>query len=219
MISFLKWSKNYFQLINPHYLSNAKSPTFSTNVEKNNYIVWLDMEMSGLDINTSQILEIACVITDKNLKTISKDLNIIIHQSDEILNNMDDWCLATHQKTGLIYESRLSKITIQDAEQILLKYLKTYVKERTCPLAGSSVYVDRMFLHKYMPLVNNYLHYRIIDTSTIKELIKRWNINITILKKDHNHRALSDIKESIKELQYYKNNIFNSYILQDNMKL
>ncbi|XP_012241549.1 oligoribonuclease isoform X2 [Bombus impatiens] len=185
----------------------------NTNMGKSNsndYIIWLDMEMSGLDVNTSQILEIACLITNKDLKVVSKDLNVIIHQPDEILNNMNDWCLATHQKTGLINESRLSKTTVENTEQIVLKYLKTYIEEEaTCPLAGSSVYMDRMFLYKYMPLVNNYLHYRIIDTSTIKELIKRWNTNVPTFKKNHVHRALPDVKEIIRELQNYKDHIFD----------
>ncbi|XP_050584939.1 oligoribonuclease-like isoform X1 [Bombus affinis] len=211
----LKWSKNCLQITVPRYFHTVKSPELfmNTNMGKSNlndYIVWLDMEMSGTDVNTSQILEIACLITNKDLKVVSEDLNIIIHQPDEILNNMNYWCMATHQKTELINESRLSKTTVEDAEQIVLKYLKTYIeKEATCPLAGSSVYVDRMFLYKYMPLVNNYLHYRIIDTSTIKELIKRWNINVPIFKKNHVHRALPDVKESIRELQCYKNHIFD----------
>ncbi|XP_076391958.1 putative oligoribonuclease isoform X3 [Megachile rotundata] len=175
----------------------------------NNRIVWLDMEMTGLDINTDYILEIACLITDKNLQVISKDLNIVVHQPDEILNNMNDWCLQTHKKTGLIDASRSSKITIQDAEQAILEFLKLHVEEKTCPLAGSSVYMDRIFLYKYMPLVNDYLHYRIIDTTTIKELIRRWNTDIPALNKEHDHRALSDIKESIKELELYKTHIFD----------
>ncbi|KAK9295020.1 hypothetical protein QLX08_010553 [Tetragonisca angustula] len=180
----MKWTKNCLQLTVP-YFQIVKSSVFyiSTSTEKNNYIVWLDMEMSGLDVSTSQVLEIACLITDKNLKLVSKDFNVVVHQPDEILNNMNDWCLKIHQKTGLIDESRLSKTTIQDAEQIVLKYLKTYIKEVTCPLAGNSVYMDRIFLYKHMPLINNYLHYRTIDISTIKELVKRWNINIPTLEK------------------------------------
>ncbi|XP_017795910.1 PREDICTED: probable oligoribonuclease [Habropoda laboriosa] len=169
------------------------------------------MEMSGLDVNTSHILEIACLITNRNLDIISEDLNIVIHQPDEILDNMNDWCLATHHKTGLINESRLSQTTIQDAENIVLKYLKTYVEEKACPLAGSSVYMDRMFLYKYMPLINNYVHYRIIDTSTIKELIKRWNTNVPVLQKRCDHRALLDIKESIRELKCYKKYVFDLF--------
>ncbi|CAK9806595.1 Probable oligoribonuclease [Anthophora quadrimaculata] len=185
--------------------------SMDTKVEKSNCsnIVWLDMEMTGLDISTSHILEVACLITDRNLKVISEDLNIVIHQSDEILDNMNDWCLINHKKTGLIDESRLSQITTNDAEEIVLKYLKRYTEEKACPLAGSSVYVDRMFLCKYMPLINNYLNYRIIDTSTIKELIKRWNTNVPVLQKRHDHRALLDIKESIRELKCYKQYIFD----------
>ncbi|XP_029037895.1 oligoribonuclease-like isoform X1 [Osmia bicornis bicornis] len=210
----LKWSKNCFQLLPSRCFqnSNINVPNMKTN---NDHICWLDMEMTGLDVHTDHVLEVACLITDKNLKVISTDLNIVIHQPDEVLENMNDWCLLNHKKyyhyfqTGLINESRLSKITIHDAEQAVLEFLKLYIKEKTCPLAGSSVYMDRMFLHKYMPLVDNYLHYRIIDTSTIKELIKRWNTNVPTLIKEHNHRALSDIIESIRELEYYKKHIFD----------
>lgn len=209
----LKWSKNYIQLTISRGFQNALSPMLClvTNTKKNldADIVWLDMEMTGLDTNTCHILEIACLITDKNLNVISKDLNVVVHQPDEILNNMNEWCLKTHQKTGLIHESKSSKIMLQDAEEIVLKYLSTYVKKGICPLAGSSVYMDRMFLHKYMPLVNDYLHYRIIDTSTIKELIKRWNIDIPSFPKRHKHRALADIEESIRELKHYKKHIFD----------
>lgn len=177
--------------------------------ECNDHIVWLDMEMTGINVNIQHILEIACVITDKNLQITSKNLNIVIHQPDEILNNMNDWCLLNHKKTGLIDESRSSKITIQDAEQAMLKFLKQHVGENLCPLAGNSVYMDRMFLDKYMPLVSAYLHYRIIDISTIKELFSRWCSNIPQFRKESIHRALPDIKESIEELKYYKKYMFD----------
>ncbi|XP_054006837.1 probable oligoribonuclease [Hylaeus anthracinus] len=206
----LKWSKSCFRLIIPHYFQRAHLSML--NMKKDHLderIVWLDMEMTGIDVNTNHILEVACLITNKNLEVVSTDLNIVIHQPDEILENMTQWCIKNHTKTGLIAESRLSKTTVQDAEQIILAHLKAHVREGICPLAGSSVYMDRMFLYKYMPDVNNYLHYRLIDTSTIKELITRWDLNIPKLKKDHAHRALSDIKESIQELEYYKKHLFN----------
>ncbi|XP_076245120.1 putative oligoribonuclease isoform X3 [Calliopsis andreniformis] len=167
------------------------------------------MEMTGLNINTSHILEVACVITDNNLSIVSEELDLVIHQPDEILENMEKWSMQNHKRTGLTDASRQSIFTIQDAEQILLKYLQNYVKEGTCPLAGSSVYVDRMFLQKYMQTVDNYLHYRIIDTSTIQELVKRWKLDIPKISKCHDHRALSDIKESIRQLEHYRVHLFN----------
>ncbi|XP_043252406.1 oligoribonuclease-like [Colletes gigas] len=191
--------------------SSQRATSSMLNMVKNNnkHIVWIDMEMTGLDLETCHILEIACLITNKDLKIISKDLNIVIHQPNEILENMNDWCVQNHEKTGLITESRLSKTTVQDAEQIVLKYLQSYIEEGTSPLAGSSVYMDRIFLSKYMPSVNNYLNYKIIDTTTLRELILMWNLNVPELKKMHCHRALSDIKESIKQLEHYKKYLFN----------
>ncbi|XP_076177847.1 putative oligoribonuclease isoform X2 [Ptiloglossa arizonensis] len=172
------------------------------------YFIILEM-MTGLDIQKSHILEVACLITNTDLEVISKDLNIVIHQSDEILANMNDWSMECHEATGLTNESRSSKITIQDAEQILLKYLKVHTEEMS-PLAGNSVYLDRMFLCIHMPAVHNYLHHRVIDPSTIKQLITCWNLNVPAFKKEHHHRALSDIKESIQELKYYKKYLFNA---------
>ncbi|XP_047352692.1 probable oligoribonuclease isoform X3 [Vespa velutina] len=137
---------------------------------KDNHIVWIDMEMTGLDIETCHILEISCLITDNNLKIITDPLNIVLNQPDSILNNMNDWCKTHHAKTKLIEDVQNSKIFLKDAEQIVLKFLKYYIPKGKCPLAGNSVYMDRLFLNKYMPLVNDYLHYRIIDVSSIKEL-------------------------------------------------
>lgn len=201
------------QLTMSRNFQNALSPLLClvTNTKKHldADIVWLDMEMTGLDVNTCHILEIACLITDKNLNIVSEELNIVVHQPDDVLDNMNEWCLSTHKKTGLIDESKSSKIMLQDAEQLVLKYLDTYVEKGICPLAGNSVYVDRMFLYKHMPLVNDYLHYRIIDTSTIKELIMKWNLDVPPFPKQHKHRALPDIVESIKELEHYKKHLFD----------
>ncbi|XP_011640860.1 probable oligoribonuclease isoform X1 [Pogonomyrmex barbatus] len=176
----------------------------------NNYIVWIDMEMTGLEVDKDHILEIACIVTDEKLNIISEELNIVIHQSDIILENMNAWCKENHKKTGLIEKSRSSTITIEEAENIVLNFLKKYTEKDSCPLAGNTVYMDRLFLYKYMPSVNNYLHYRIIDVSTVKELVKRWNPDVykSIPRKRLRHRALDDIRESIDELKYYKRHIF-----------
>ncbi|XP_033222347.1 oligoribonuclease isoform X2 [Belonocnema kinseyi] len=173
-------------------------------------IVWIDMEMTGLDPDRNKILEVACIITDPNLKTVSEELEMIIHQPDEELDFMDSWNTHHHIKSGLINSSRASTISTSEGESTLLSFLKRYVPQKTCPLAGNSVYVDRMFLHKQMPLVNEYLHYRIIDVSSIKELVRRWNPALyeAAPQKIFNHRALNDIKETIKELEYYKKHMF-----------
>ncbi|XP_047352690.1 probable oligoribonuclease isoform X1 [Vespa velutina] len=185
---------------------------------KDNHIVWIDMEMTGLDIETCHILEISCLITDNNLKIITDPLNIVLNQPDSILNNMNDWCKTHHAKTKLIEDVQNSKIFLKDAEQIVLKFLKYYIPKGKCPLAGNSVYMDRLFLNKYMPLVNDYLHYRIIDVSSIKELVRRWNPEIynSCPPKTLKHRATSDIIESIQELTYYKDHIFLSQNSKDN---
>ncbi|XP_020293351.1 probable oligoribonuclease isoform X2 [Pseudomyrmex gracilis] len=166
--------------------------------------------MSGLDIETDHILEIACVVTDKTLKIISEELHIVLHQSDTVLNNMNEWCKRHHHTSGLTSDSRSSRTSLKDAEQSVLAFLQKYIPSNACPLAGNSVYMDRLFLYKYMPLVNDYLHYRIIDVSSIKELVRRWNPNVykNAPRKVLCHRALDDVKESIKELAYYQKHIF-----------
>ncbi|XP_029665850.1 probable oligoribonuclease isoform X1 [Formica exsecta] len=145
------------------------------------HIVWLDMEMTGLEVEKCHILELACLITDEQLKPASDCLNIIIHQSDEILDNMSNWCKVQHKKAILPFSNncRSSKITLEDAQQKMLQYLESHVPKGMCPLAGNSVYMDRIFLRKYMPLIDDYLHYRIIDVSTIKELARYKNQLIT----------------------------------------
>ncbi|KYN01498.1 Oligoribonuclease, mitochondrial [Cyphomyrmex costatus] len=168
------------------------------------------LQMTGLDVDKDHILEIACIVTDKKLNIVSEELNIVVHQSDAVLENMNDWSKENHSKTGLTESSRLSTVSLEEAEKRVFDFLKKYVHEHSCPLAGSSVYMDRFFLYKYMPLVNNYLHYRIIDVATVKEIARRWNPNVynSAPKKKLNHRALDDIKESIDELRHYKKHFF-----------
>ncbi|XP_072761706.1 probable oligoribonuclease isoform X1 [Anoplolepis gracilipes] len=194
-------------LNNDHAISTWMMEKDSKN-EK--HIVWLDMEMTGLDVEKCHILEIACLITDEQLKPVSNCLNIIINHSNEILENMSDWCKVQHKKTDLIEDCRSSKITLEEAQQKMLQYLENHVPKGMCPLAGNSVYMDRTFLRKYMPLIDNYLHYRIIDVSTMKELARRWQPNIykTIPKKRYCHRAAFDIEDSLNELYYYREHLF-----------
>ncbi|XP_017888210.1 oligoribonuclease, mitochondrial-like isoform X2 [Ceratina calcarata] len=163
-----------------------------------------------LNIEKDTILEIACLISDQNLNIVSEEFNVVIKQSDTILNNMDDWNTIHHTKTGLIQASKASKISLRNAEQMLLSFLQKYIPKNSCPLAGNTIYMDRLFILKHMSLVNDYLHYRIIDVSTVQELVRRWNPTDYKFRpqKQYNHRALDDIKESIQELKYYKNTIF-----------
>ncbi|XP_032671664.1 probable oligoribonuclease [Odontomachus brunneus] len=157
-----------------HFLRNDRAIASSTipNDNKDKHMVWLDMEMTGLDVENSHILEIACLITDENLVSKNDYLSIVIYQPEEVLENMTDWCKVQHEKTGLVAACQSSKIMLNEAKEIMLQYLKNHIPYKMCPLAGNSVHIDRMFLKKYMPLVDDYLHYRIIDVSTIRELAR-----------------------------------------------
>ncbi|XP_066256729.1 oligoribonuclease [Euwallacea similis] len=174
-------------------------------------IVWIDLEMTGLNVDQDKIMEIACLITDCNLNIIAESSDIVINQSKETLNGMDKWCTNQHGKTGLTEACLNSKISLEEAEIKILNFLKEHVSPKSSPLAGNSVYMDRFFLIKHMPQLNDYLHYRIVDVSTIKELCKRWNKAAyeRIPKKEFTHRALNDIKESVNELKYYQEQFFN----------
>ncbi|GAB1604729.1 oligoribonuclease, mitochondrial-like [Argonauta hians] len=176
----------------------------------NERIVWVDLEMTGLDLETDKIIEIACIITDSQLNTIAEISPVVINQPDSLLNGMSEWCKEHHGKSGLTEAVRKSKINLESAEETLLTFLKQHVPERKCPLAGNSIHVDKMFLQKYMPRFTEFLHYRIIDVSTIKELCRRWyKVEFkNAPQKMLSHRGQEDIKESIKELQYYKMKIF-----------
>ncbi|KAG5891956.1 hypothetical protein JTB14_002228 [Gonioctena quinquepunctata] len=175
-----------------------------------NRIVWIDMEMTGLDIDKDKIMEIACLVTDSDLNIIAEGPDVIIQQPESILNNMNEWCIQQHGKTGLTEACLKSSTTLEEAENEILNFISKYVTEKLSPLAGNSVYMDRMFLLKNMPKIHNYLHYRIIDVSTVKEMCRRWNPNLysIVPKKEYTHRALLDIKESVDELRFYKNNFF-----------
>ncbi|XP_073955236.1 probable oligoribonuclease isoform X1 [Choristoneura fumiferana] len=175
-------------------------------------IVWVDLEMTGLNIENDHIMEIGCLITDADLNVVATGPNLIIHQPDSILDKMGTWCMAQHGESGLTEASRKSKLSVQDAERQILEFVSIHVPEKRCPLGGNSVYVDRLFLNKYMPRFNNYLHYRIIDVSTIKELARRWYQKdySGIPQKKFRHRSIDDILESVEELKYYKKHIFKS---------
>lgn len=187
------------------FTSAAKSLAYSQH-----NMVWIDLEMTGLDVEKDRIIEIACIVTNKNLDVMERGPNVVIHESDEILANMSEWCQKNHSISGLTQAVRDSKVNLEEAEDLVLDFVKKYCPEKACPLAGSSVYMDRMFLNRYMPRFNEFLHYRIIDVSTIKELCKRWNgaVFSQCPPKKLLHRTLDDIEESIAELKYYKQHIF-----------
>ncbi|KAJ3311698.1 Oligoribonuclease, mitochondrial [Boothiomyces sp. JEL0838] len=174
-----------------------------------NPLVWIDLEMTGLDLKKDRIIELACIITDGELSQIIKGPEIIINQPESLMNSMNEWCTEHHGKSGLTRAVLESKITTKEAEDELLDFIKTHIPDwQKGVLAGNSIHVDRQFLCQEMPRVIEHLHYRIIDVSTVKELSKRWYPNLPPLKKGLAHRALEDIMESIKELEYYRKNVF-----------
>ena len=172
----------------------------------NGRLVWIDCEMTGLDPRRDQIVEIACIVTEADLTEIDAGVSIVIKPDDAPLEAMDEVVVKMHNDSGLIHEIPHGT-TLDDAQARVLEYVKKYVPEpRKAPLAGSSVYVDRMFLANYMPELDAHLHYRLVDVSSIKELTKRWypKAYFNTPEKTGNHRALADIRESIAELRYYR---------------
>ena len=173
------------------------------------YIVWVDCEMTGLDIAVDEICEIAVVVTDEELVPVDEGLQLVIKPSDAAMSNMGEFVTNMHTESGLIEEIP-NGLTMQEAETKVLEYIKQWIQEpNTAPLAGNSIGTDRMFLNRQMPNFDSFLHYRNIDVSSIKELTRRWypRVYFQLPKKTGNHRALADIKESIKELRYYRKTV------------
>ena len=171
----------------------------------------MDLEMTGLDPNANVIVEIATLITDDNLEIVAEGPELIIHATDDELARMDAVVLKMHTKSGLLPAIKASTITLEDAAAQTLAFLKTHIpEERSVPLCGNSIGMDRRFLAEYMPEVENYLHYRSVDVSTIKELARRWYPAVLSQapRKGASHRALDDIKESINELRHYRSTVF-----------
>ena len=168
-------------------------------------LVWIDMEMSGLVPERDRILEVAMVVTDADLATVLEAPVFVVHQDDAVLDAMDAWNKSTHGKSGLVDKVRASTLTEGEAESRLLELLKPIVASGVAPLAGNTVHQDRRFMARYMPALDAYLHYRIVDVSTLKELARRWNpVAMQGLAKEGKHEALADVHESIAELKHYR---------------
>lgn len=178
-------------------------------------LVWVDLEMTGLDVDTDHILEMACLVTDGDLTVVAEGPNLIIHQPEEILIGMNDWCKEHHGKSGLTQAVHSSKLSLQQAEMEMVSFVRQHTPQGRCPLAGNTVHADKRFLDKYMPHFMNHLHYRIVDVSTIKEICRRWYPQEFrhAPSKAASHRALDDIRESIKELEYYRKAVFKPVAL------
>ncbi|KAI0497140.1 hypothetical protein KFK09_023468 [Dendrobium nobile] len=176
-------------------------------------LVWIDLEMTGLDIEVDRILEIACVITDGKLTTSMEGPDLVINQSKECLDNMGEWCREHHAASGLTERVLQSTITEKDAEEQVINFVKNHIGSQTPLLAGNSVYVDFMFLKKYMPYLAGIFPHVLVDVSSITALCMRWfpKERKAAPTKEKRHRAMDDIKESIRELKYYKENIFKGF--------
>ncbi|QBI22056.1 oligoribonuclease [Egibacter rhizosphaerae] len=174
-------------------------------------LVWVDLEMTGLDPERDVIVEVAVIVTDGALETTVEGPDLVIGQPDEKLDQMVEVVRDMHEKSGLTEAIRRSEVTVTDAERQVLSFIAEHVPDQlVAPLAGNSVHADRMFLRAYMPQVESHLHYRNVDVSTIKELAKRWRPDAVASAptKDGGHRALADIRESIAELRHYRDAIF-----------
>ena len=168
-------------------------------------LIWIDLEMTGLNPLTDVILEIAAIITDDNLNFIGDGVSLIIHQQDDVLASMDEWNVIHHTDSGLIDKVRQSEVSLEEAEAVTFDFITAYTQPRKSPLCGNSISQDRNFLRCYMPTLEAHFHYRNIDVSTVKELTKRWAPEVKrSFKKSNKHRALDDIKESIRELAFYR---------------
>lgn len=177
-------------------------------MDKSKLLVWIDLEMTGLDPETDHILEIASLVTDGDLNILAEGPEIIIHQPDEILNSMNEWCIKQHGESGLTERVRSSTITLKEAEKQTLKFIRKYTGRTKVPLCGNSIGQDRMFLLRYMPKITNHLHYRMVDVSSVKEMAVRWYPTFPKFFKKATHRAMDDIRESVAELQYYREKLF-----------
>ena len=168
-------------------------------------LIWIDLEMTGLDTNNDGIIEIATIVTDSELTVLAEGPIIAIHQSDDKLNGMDEWNTKQHGKSGLTERVRESNITVEEAEQETLNFLRDYVPAGVSPMCGNSICQDRRFMARLMPELEAYFHYRNLDVSSLKELAVRWAPKVAKgYKKKSSHLAMDDVKDSIRELQHYR---------------
>lgn len=177
--------------------------------QADNLLVWIDMEMTGLDPDRDKVLELAVLVTDEQLNLVAEGPVVTVHQGDAVLAAMDEWCTRTHGESGLTARVKASPLSEAEAEAQVLAFLQQWVKPGSSPLCGNSIGQDRRFLVRHMPVLERFFHYRNLDVSTIKELCRRWKPELMAgFTKKGTHRALDDIQESIAELRYYRDHFF-----------
>lgn len=170
-----------------------------------NNLIWIDLEMSGLNPDIDKVLEVAIVVTDARLNAVAEAPVLVVHQGDAVLSAMDDWNKSTHGKTGLVERVKASALTESAVEELMAAFVNQHVPPNVSPMCGNSVHQDRRFLARYMPRLEAYFHYRNLDVSTLKELARRWKPEVMAgLTKHGKHEALADIYESIEELKYFR---------------
>ncbi|PSW12196.1 oligoribonuclease [Photobacterium sanctipauli] len=173
-------------------------------------LIWIDLEMTGLDPETHQIIEIATIVTDAQLNILAEGPVLAIHQPEPELAKMDEWCTTTHTNSGLVERVRQSKVDENEAVRQTIAFLEKWVPKGASPICGNSIGQDRRFLYKHMPELEQYFHYRYLDVSTLKELTRRWKPEVLDgLNKKGSHLALDDIRDSIEELRFYREQIFS----------
>lgn len=173
-------------------------------------LIWIDLEMTGLDPDREKIIEIATIITDKELNILAEGPSMAISQPDTLLDAMDEWCTTHHGQSGLTQRVKESKLSEAEAEAKTIQFIQQWVTKGTSPMCGNSIGQDRRFLVRYMPTLNDYFHYRNIDVSSVKELAVRWKPEIMDgFTKKNKHLAIDDIKDSITELSYYRQHFFD----------
>lgn len=171
-------------------------------------LIWIDMEMTGLQPEVNRVIEVAAIITDKNLNILHEGPVVAVHQSDDVLNAMDSWNTETHTRSGLVERVRQSTVSEAECEQIFLETFRRFVPEGKSPMCGNTIGQDRRFMARWLPNMERYFHYRYLDVSTLKELTRRWAPEkMRTIEKATKHQALSDIQDSIDELKYYREEI------------
>ena len=175
----------------------------------NNNLVWIDLEMTGLNPDTDYIIEIATIVTDSDLNVLAEGPSLAIHQPDSVLEQMDEWCTNQHGKSGLTQRVKDSTISERDAEQQTIEFLLEYVERGASPICGNSIGQDRRFLFRHMPELEEFFHYRNLDVSSVKELARRWRPEVLDgVVKQGSHLAMDDIRDSINELKHYRDTFF-----------